>query len=89
MQIIIKHQVENFKEWKKLFDDSDGMRKLFGEKEVKIFRDTENENEVAILFDWDDPKKILEYAQSKELKMAMELAGVIDTPRIYISDEDF
>lgn len=86
--LIIKHQVENFEKWKGFFDTSDSIRRMYGEKDYKIFRNTEDVNEVVILFEWEDPHKAIEYSRTNTLKMAMKQAGVIGEPILYLLDQD-
>jgi hypothetical protein len=49
----------------------------------RVFRSSDDQNEIVILFDTDDTKKAKEFAASPELKETMEKAGVSDSPTVY------
>lgn len=87
-KMIVNHKVEDFDTWKKIFDASELIRVVYGEKEYEIFRNTDDPNDVTIVFDWGDPYKALKYAQSNDLREAMKLAGVKGEPIVYLRDED-
>ena len=70
------------------FDVSDVIRRLYGEKDLKIFRDSEDPNDIAVLFEWNEPVKAVHYSQSEELRSAMKKAGVLGEPKVYLSNED-
>ena len=87
-QIIVRHKVKDYKRWAVLFDAASSIRKLSGEKGCKIFRSTEDPNDITILFDWDYAQKALRYAESDELRAAMKQAGVVGEPVLYLLDAD-
>ena len=46
-------------------------------------RNTENPNEVILLFSVEDPDKAKAFAASDDLRQAMQKAGVSDKPDVY------
>ena len=87
-QMIVQHEVKDYKKWIILFEAASPLRKLNGEKSCKIFRSTEDPNDITILFDWDNAQKALRYAESDELRAAMKQAGVIGDPVLYLLNEE-
>lgn len=85
-RLIVKHKVKDFDRWKFMFDKSDAIRRIYGEIAYQIFRNTEDPNDVTVLFEWESSKKVLKYAQTKELQAAMRLSGVEEDPEIYVLD---
>jgi hypothetical protein len=87
-QMIIRHRVNDYKKWKAYFDKSLALRKMAGEKSVKIFRNSEDPNDLSLVFEWVNVHKAVEYAGSESLRKAMKDAGVLETPQVYMTDED-
>ena len=54
-------------------------------KEEHLLRNTDDPNEVVILFEAKDIQKAKEFAGSADLREAMQNAGVVDKPDIYFS----
>jgi hypothetical protein len=48
-----------------------------------LLRNTDNQNEVILLFEAKDLPKAKEFAASADLREAMQGAGVVDKPDIY------
>ena len=86
--MIVKHKVKDYEKWKMLFDVSYPVRKMNGEKSCRIFRSSEDPNDLAILFEWKDIEKAVRYSESEDLRAAMRESGVIQTPVVYLQDED-
>jgi hypothetical protein len=42
---------------------------------------------VVILLEWDDLEKARQFAQSEDLRQAMQRAGVVDQPDVYFLNE--
>jgi heme-degrading monooxygenase HmoA len=56
------------------------MARSMGVKSQRILRDSADPNEVVILNEFDDINKARQFANSDELKQAMQRAGLVDTP---------
>ena len=86
--MLAQHKVENFANWKEVFDSVADLRQKNGEKSAQIFHDANNPNALTLLFEWDDLDNARQYAQSPELKAAMQKAGVAGPPTISFLTED-
>jgi len=86
-QMIVRQKVEDFKKWKKVFDSVYALRKAGGEKSFKIFRNTEEPNEITILFEWNNIQDAVKYSQSPLFKEAEKKAGVLSEPFLYLPEE--
>ncbi len=80
--VYIKHQVANFKNWRELYDGHRQTRKEKGCLEEWLFQKFDDENDVTILFAWDNEDRAREFIQSQDLKDAMQKAGVMQKPEI-------
>lgn len=81
--MMIRHKVIDYKTWKKFYDEHLPARKKATLKEEYLFRNTEELNEVIILFQVKDLKKAKAFAESDDLHETMQKAGVMDLPDVY------
>ena len=82
--ILIRHRVKNFDEWKRGYDAHLPKRTEAGLKEMHLLRGSENPNEVVMLFQAADVGRAKAFAESADLKEAMQKAGVIDRPDVHV-----
>ena len=85
--MLVRHKIEDYAKWKPVYDRHVATRKTSGSKGAHLFRNSENSNEIIILFEWDDLGKAKKFAQSEDLIKTMKMAGVIDKPDIYFLEE--
>lgn len=85
--MLVQHSVKDFAEWKKVYDANSGLRKLNGELSDQIYRDASDPNRLTSIFKWDSLANAQKFAQSPELKAAMEKAGVEGPPNVYFLNE--
>ena len=81
--MLIRHKVADFGKWKPVYDAHASARQNAGLKELQLLRNTENPNEVILLFSVEDPEKAKAFAASDDLRQAMQKAGVSDKPDVY------
>jgi heme-degrading monooxygenase HmoA len=85
--MLFRGKVEEYSKWRSVFDERRAMRKAAGSKGDRVFRNADNPNELVILLEWDDLDKAREFAQSEDLKKAMEQAGVSGKRETYFLNE--
>jgi heme-degrading monooxygenase HmoA len=86
-QFLVHHKVEDYNKWKPFFDQHSAFRAQNGSKGGKIFRSSNNPNEVFILFEWDSIANAQKFAQSDSLKETMQKAGVQGMPEVHFIEE--
>ena len=86
--ILIRHKVEDYSKWKRVFDEHGATRKASGSKGGYLLRNIDDANEVVIFIEMDDLEKARQLVQSEDLRQAMERSGVADQPDIYFLDLD-
>ena len=74
--MLVQHQVKDYAEWKRVYDTLADVRSSNGELSEQIYRDASDPNKVTLVFKWDSLDNARRYAQSPELKAAMQNAGV-------------
>ncbi len=85
--LLVRHKVEDYAKWKPIYDQHGTTRKASGGQSAQLFRNANDPNELVILFEWDDLEKARQFAQSEDLRQAMQRAGVADQPNIYFLEE--
>ena len=85
--MLVQHKVKDFAAWKKVFDSVAAMRKASGELSTQLFRDTSDPNKVTVLNRWDTLANAQKFAQSPDLKAAMEKGGVEGPPTVTFLNE--
>ena len=85
--MLVQHQVKDFAEWKREYDSAADLRSSNGELSDRIYRDASDPNRLTIMFKWDSLANAQKYAQTPELKAAMEKAGVVGPSNISFLNE--
>ena len=85
--MLVQHKVKDFAAWKNVYDSVADLRASNGELSDKIYRDASNPNSLTVIFKWDTLTNAQKYANSPELKAAMEKAGVDGPPNISFLNE--
>ena len=85
--MLIQIKVRDFAELKKVFDSSSGLRTSNGEISHQIFREASQPNKLTALYKWNSLANAQRFAQSPELKAAMEKAGVEGQPNVTFLNE--
>jgi heme-degrading monooxygenase HmoA len=78
--LLIQSRVKDYTTWKKQYDSMKDFRSSYGAISDKIYRDANDPNKLIIIFKWDSIERAQKYAQSSELKTAMQKAGVEGQP---------
>jgi len=85
--LLAHHKVEDYNKFKPVFDGHASMRSQGGSRGGKIFRSTNDPNELFVLLEWDSLQNAQKFAQSDSTKEAMKNAGVVGMPSIYFVEE--
>jgi quinol monooxygenase YgiN len=72
----------NFSEWKNVYDSAADLRTSFGGLSDRIYRDANDPNSLTVILNWDSIENAQKYAESPELKEAMQEAGVEGPPSV-------
>jgi hypothetical protein len=81
--LIIRHKVKNYSKWRPAFDRHAGAQKSAGLTNPRVFRSSDDKNEVIILFDTEDTKRAKDFVASPDLRETMAKAGVMDSPTVF------
>jgi heme-degrading monooxygenase HmoA len=84
---LVRHKVADYDKWKPAFDEHAAARKANGMSGHQLWRNLDDPNELLILIEVDDLEKGRQFAQSEDLRKAMQRSKVADQPDIYFLDE--
>ena len=85
--LFVHHRVQDFPQWKVVYDEHLPKRQQAGVKEVHLWHADQDANDVTLLFEANDLPKAKEFAESADLGQIMPKAGVIGKPDVlYLKD---
>ena len=82
---VVSHTVEDFDNWKKVYDSFESTREQFGVKEHYLVQSAEDPNHVLVVGEG-DLEAIRKFLDSSELQEGMKDAGVNSEPQIFIGN---
>jgi quinol monooxygenase YgiN len=85
--VLVRHKVNDYAKWKTVLDETKPMAKSSGVRSQRVLRNFANPNEVVVINEFDDMNAAQKFAQSDELKKAMERAGVAEAPSVLFLNE--
>ena len=85
--VLVKHKVQDYTTWKKVFDDFSDTRKSGGEQSFHILHPESDPNDLTLVFKWDSTENAKKFMNSEELKNTMQRAGVAEAPTITFLNE--
>jgi heme-degrading monooxygenase HmoA len=83
--VLIIHEVKEYKNWKKVFDDAAIIRKNAGEKSYQVMKYENEPNKVVHFSFWNSIQDAKQFFESEELVKIRELAGVKSPTFIYLN----
>ena len=81
--LVIRHKVKDYEKWRPEFDAHATAQRSAGLTNPRVFRSSDDPNEVLIFFDASDTAKAKDFVASPDLKSTMAKAGVADSPTFY------
>ena len=84
--VIVRHEVADYDAWKPYFDDDDDRRVEHGQQNYRLFRDSENPNDLTLIAEFESEDGAREFMESEDLPEIMEEAGVQGEPEMRFLD---
>ena len=85
--MFVKHTVESYENWKRVYDDFAPVRREKGVTGASVHRDAEDGNTVIVTHQFGELGAAKAFAGSEELKNAMANAGVSGPPQIWFTED--
>lgn len=86
IRMFVRHPVEDFDEWKQVYDEFDETRKGMGVKDDAVFQSVNDPDDVTVWHDFDDVGSARSFAESDRLRATMDEAGVAREPTIWFTE---
>jgi len=83
---IVKHKVDDFEAWKKVYEEFSKVRKENGVVGASVLQEISDPDTVIVIHDFDDLDVASRFFDSNELKNAMKNAGVSGQPEIWMGN---
>lgn len=77
--VLARLKLESYDKWKPVFDQRAAVRKEAGSKEARLFRNSDDDHEVVILFEWDTIENARKYMESEMLIKSLQKVGATFT----------
>ena len=85
--LFVRHTVADYKAWRKGFDEFQPTGAGYGVKSAAVYQAADNPNDVTVTHDFDSVESARTFTQAEELANAMQKAGVIGAPTIWITNK--
>jgi quinol monooxygenase YgiN len=85
--LFVRHKVADYTNWKRAYDEFDATRKENGVTGDSVYRDTDDSSTVIVTHTFKDTSTAKAFVSSKDLRSAMERAGVAGPPEMWFGEE--
>ena len=83
VQVFVRHDVADYKVWKKGYDDFAPEQKKGGVYFQQVYQSIDNPNNVTVVHDFHSLEKAKAFFNSDELKATMKKIGALGKPEIW------
>jgi hypothetical protein len=85
--MFIRHSVANYQAWRKVYDGFAPVQKAKGVTAQAVYQAADNPNDITVTHDFATVDAAHAFVASKELKSAMQDAGVVGSPTIWFTNK--
>lgn len=85
--MLVRHAVRDFSKWRPAYAADDAARQAAGLRELNLWRNADEADEVVLLFEVLDVAKAKAFAASPDLREKMAASGVTGRPEIVFLTE--
>ncbi len=83
--LFVRHQVQDYAAWRQVYDAFDTTRKSLGVTSHGVYQATGNPNDLTVYHEFKTMEEAQAFVGSAEVHGAMEKAGVVGAPDIWIT----
>lgn len=85
--VFIEHIVGDYETFKKVYLDDEERRKRGGSQGGRVYRVSDDPDDIVVILEWDDAARAREFAKSLDLREAMKWStSNVSTPRVTVLD---
>ena len=85
--LFVRHQVNDFAQWKNVYDKFAANRQAMGVTGASVHRDTSDPSIIIVTHQFQDLGTAQSFAGSNDLKSAMANAGVAGRPEMWFTED--
>ena len=85
--MFVRHTVSNYHTWRKVYDDLAPVQKAKGVTAQAVYQAADNPNDITVTHEFATVEAAQTFAESDELKKAMQNAGVVGAPTIWFANK--
>lgn len=85
--MFVRHKVDNYENWKRVYDEIAPVRKANGVTAASVHRDAKDPNFIMVTHQFNDMNSATQFANSEDLKSAMHKAGIHGQPEFWIGED--
>ena len=85
--MFIRHTISDYKAWRKVYDDVGPVQKAAGVTAQAVYQAADNPNDITVTHEFGSVEAAQAFAESAELKSAMQGAGVVGAPTIWFTNK--
>ena len=85
--MFVRHTVANYQAWRKVYDGFAPVQKAKGVTAQAVYQAADNPNDITVTHDFATVETAHAFANSEELKSAMQNAGVAGAPTIWFTNK--
>ncbi|MCE5278072.1 MAG: hypothetical protein ABFD92_15650 [Planctomycetaceae bacterium] len=85
--LVVRHQIGDFEQWKRVFEESDELRREYGIGRGWIFRDEAAPEWVTVMLQCQDKQRAQEFMNLDSVKDMIQRAGVKGEPVIMFVEQ--
>ena len=86
-RLFVRHNVADYRTWRRAYDDFDAERRELGVRAHAVFQSINDPNDVTVWHDFATAESAKSFASSARLKEVMGNAGVKGVPQIWFVSE--
>jgi hypothetical protein len=84
--MFVRHQVSDYAAWRQAYDDFDAARRDMGVTAHAVYQADGDPNDLTIVHDFASVDAARQFAESEDLRNAMQRAGVLSKPTIWFTE---
>jgi heme-degrading monooxygenase HmoA len=81
--VVRRSRVEDYGRWKTVYQAGEAARQAAGWRDLQVFRNSDDPNEIVILTEVDDLERARAYAESEEVRRRQRASGLLETTYYY------
>jgi hypothetical protein len=83
-KVVVELRIGDYAKWRSVFDKNKPLRDSAGFKNIRIYRYSDDANDIVLLGETSDMRKLRKALTAPQLRTAMQEAGVVGQPMVHI-----